>query len=114
MVLGQDGTAVLHAGLSGVQPLYVEQTGDAVHFATQLDLLLDTATSPVAPDWTGWAQIIGIGAPLAGRTTPADIDGSAPWSTSTSPRASRAPAARRMALGGDPSRGGARPRGPHR
>ncbi|GAA3180578.1 asparagine synthase-related protein [Actinocorallia glomerata] len=68
-----EGTTVLHSSLSGVQPLYVEQTRDAVYFATRLDLLVDTASGPLTPDWNGWAQIIGIGAPLAGRTTVSGI-----------------------------------------
>lgn len=68
-----EGAAVLHASVSGVQPLYVEQTPQAVYFATRLDLLVDTGDGPLTPDWTGWAQIIGIGAPLAGRTTAAGV-----------------------------------------
>ncbi|MDZ5076999.1 asparagine synthase-related protein [Nesterenkonia sp. HG001] len=69
VVLEPDGAMVLHTGISGVQPVYVEQHEDVVYFATELNLLVDTAPGLLAPDWTGWAQIIGIGAPLAGRTT---------------------------------------------
>ncbi|GAB3194120.1 asparagine synthase-related protein [Nesterenkonia suensis] len=69
IVLEDTGAMVLHSSISGVQPVYVEERAGAVYFATQLNLLVDTAEGPLVPDWTGWAQIIGIGAPLAGRTT---------------------------------------------
>lgn len=69
VVRADDGTLTLHTGISGVQPVYVESGEEAVHFAAELNLLVETAPRRLTPDWTGWAQIIGIGAPLAGRTT---------------------------------------------
>lgn len=65
----QDGSALLHSSISGIQPLYVELTDDAVFFSTDLNLLISTAPEALEPDWSAWAQIIGLGAPLAGRTT---------------------------------------------
>lgn len=69
VVRAADGSLTLHSGISGVQPVYAEDDGAAVHFAGELNLLVETAPRRLTPDWTGWAQIIGIGAPLAGRTT---------------------------------------------
>lgn len=69
LVLGHDGGAVVHGSVSGAQPLYVQATGGAVLFATELGLLAASAQEALAPDWDAWAEILGMGAPLAGRTT---------------------------------------------
>lgn len=73
VTVSDGGELSLHAGVSGVQPVYVEISGGVVYFATHLNVLLETTTQRVRPDWTGWAQIIGLGAPLAGRTTVEEI-----------------------------------------
>ena len=69
LVCADEGTVTLHSSISGVQPLYVEFAGETVFFATALNLLLDSAEAALRPDWSGWAHIIGLGAPLGGRTT---------------------------------------------
>lgn len=73
LVCGADGGTVLHAGVSGVQPLYVQILDDVVYFSTRSEALLRTASGPLTPDWSAWAAVLGAGAPMAGRTTVEEI-----------------------------------------
>lgn len=73
VVLGEDGVIVVHGSVSGAQPLYVQVRGRIVFFATELDLLVASAEERLSPDWAAWAEILGMGAPLVGRTTFAGI-----------------------------------------
>src|SRR5699024_7246082 len=68
LVITHRGTVLLHGGVSGSQPLFVEITDDAVYFATTLSWLIESSTAPRRTDWDAWAQILALGAPLAGRT----------------------------------------------
>ena len=69
LVIGTDGALTVHGSISGAQPLYVELTDDAVYFATCLGWLVDSTTQPRHADWQAWAAVLGMGAPLDGRTT---------------------------------------------
>lgn len=93
---GAGHTATLHGSVSGAQPLYVHTAGRTVLFATELKLLLAALQEPLAPDWDAWAEILGMGAPLAGRTTFAGIRRLQPMEAVTvsrgqAPRLQRAP-----------------------
>ncbi|WP_300343106.1 hypothetical protein [Nesterenkonia sp.] len=65
---GGHAPAVLHAGVSGTQVLYIHITEHAVFFATRLHWLAATG-GDLTPDWQAWAEILAFGAPLQGRTT---------------------------------------------
>lgn len=78
-----DGTVTLHTGISGVQPVYVQDDGEVLWFATRLEALVRTAAEPLRPDWSAWAAVLGAGAPMAGRTTVESIRRLAPMESVT-------------------------------
>lgn len=69
----------LHSGISGAAPVYVDDDGGSLHFCTRVEPLAQTRSARPTPDWDGWAQVIAMGAPLASRTTFAEIRRLPPW-----------------------------------
>ncbi|WP_158412382.1 asparagine synthase-related protein [Ilumatobacter nonamiensis] len=59
---------LVHAGVSGSRPLYVDVDHGAVAWSTSLDVLARSASGAGMPDLTAWADIFVFGAPLLGRT----------------------------------------------
>ena len=72
-------TAV-HGGISGAVPVHVDLEGQGVRVSTRLDPLVRDRTT-IAPDWDGVAHLLGVGAPLGGRTTVRGIRRLQPWET---------------------------------
>jgi hypothetical protein len=73
-------SATLQSGISGSHPVYVDIGDEHAHFSSSLDALVHSRDSQVAPDWDGWAHIIGAGAPVNGLTTFSGIQRLGPWS----------------------------------
>lgn len=65
---GPCAAKVLHPSHSAAQPVYVHQVGGSVYYSSRLRWLAETA-GRLAPDWSAWAEIISLGAPILGRTT---------------------------------------------
>lgn len=64
----QPSATRLAASTSGVEPVFVNLRGDQQQHSGQLHQLVESAQQPMAPDWNAWAEILALGAPLAGRT----------------------------------------------
>ena len=69
----QGESRLLHASVSGVQPLYFQAERDAVYFATRVDALARTAPTLLSIDWDAWAAILTLRHPLGDRTPFAEI-----------------------------------------
>lgn len=64
----QPSATRLTASTSGVEPVFINLRGDQQQHSGQLHELVESAQQPMAPDWNAWAEILALGAPLAGRT----------------------------------------------
>ncbi|MGO1523055.1 MAG: asparagine synthase-related protein [Nesterenkonia sp.] len=64
----QPSSTRLAASTSGVEPVFVNTTGDQQQHSGSLHALVESPQQPMAPDWNAWAQILALGSPLAGRT----------------------------------------------
>lgn len=64
----QPSAACLTASTSGVEPVFVNMGGDQQQHSGHLHALVESSQQPMTPDWDAWAQILALGAPLAGRT----------------------------------------------
>lgn len=66
--------APVAATASGVEPVFVPSLPLPTYSAgtpgpgSNLSSLVDSVSAPLTPDWDAWAQILALGAPLAGRT----------------------------------------------
>lgn len=64
------------ASSSGVEPVFLSRPGDTPVRAGHLSELINhlgPTDAPLIPDWDAWAEILALGAPLAGRTPFAGI-----------------------------------------
>jgi hypothetical protein len=58
----------IEASTSGVEPVFVNLRGDSQQHSGRVHHLVESSGQPMTPDWNAWAQILALGAPLAGRT----------------------------------------------
>ena len=64
----EGSTATLHTCALGLQELYIRQSGDALYFATRIAPLLAIDEALVHTDWSAWASILALGAPIGDAT----------------------------------------------
>lgn len=60
--------STLHTDALGMQDLYTRRLGDALNFSVRIDPLLRLSDTKLHTDWTAWASILAINAPLADTT----------------------------------------------
>ncbi|UFU02212.1 hypothetical protein LQF12_11920 [Ruania suaedae] len=68
-----DDGVELRGSTSGALPLYVELGETTLAFASSLDALIRTRTTPASPDWDAVAQMVAASGPIGGRTLVREI-----------------------------------------
>lgn len=71
----------LHSAVNGLAPLYWIEDRGATYFASRIDPLARSSSSPLSIDWDAWASIIALRYPLGDRTPFAEIRRLGPFST---------------------------------
>lgn len=68
-----DRDATLHTDAIGIQDVYTRRIGDAVYFSIRIDPLLRISDAPLHTDWSAWASIFALTAPVGDATPFAEI-----------------------------------------
>lgn len=61
-------SSTLHTDAVGIQDLFTRRIGDAVYFSVRIDLLARLDDSALHTDWTAWASILALAAPMSDAT----------------------------------------------